>query len=435
MSFIQLNNALPLFDMLNVQYGSGARMKVCIYCGYEKAEEQFSDEHIWPDALGGDFLPRDIWRTDEVCQKCNSMAGVFVDGAFIRSWMGQAERSSDCYEYLAGRGKPAAVPLHYLGQIRNVPIPAGHVADLWAGPCGANVIHIRPDDSDEQWTTYAGGDPRAKKFKAGRVYMALTSDHEFWIAVSLLSFRHQFDRAERFVVNMDIPANWPFKEPDRSDAAQSEDMKAVDAVTGASRAGKKIHLQQVISVDTGNRMLAKLGLAVGYKLLGAAFLETKNGKNLRTGMREAKFEKRQEIAVLGSGLFGQAGLEAVQDILAWRGGWVLLVSMVQGKLALSVIVPSGKSMTILISDDADLLANLAPNYQDGTIWITVPAAGEAVGPIPLVEYLAHQTKTITLPALRNLESKRGDSTKLPPCRPADDHVAAHAGVDSSNQWL
>ena len=257
--------------------------------------------------------------------------------------------------------------------------------------------------------------------------MALTSDHEFWIAVSLLSFHHQFGRAERFVVNMDIPAGWPFKEPDRSDPVQSEDMKAVDSLTGASRTGKEIHLQQVISVDTGNRMLAKLGLAVGYKLLGAAFLETENGENLRRGMREAKFEKRQGLTVHGSGLFGQSGLEAVQDVLAWRGGWVLLVNMVEGKLSLSVIVPSGKSMTVLISDDAALVENLDPKYEDGVIWVTVPAAGEAVGPIPLAEYLAHKTGMSTLPTLVSLEAKRGDLAKLPPCRPADDQVASLCG--------
>jgi len=404
-------------------------MKVCIYCGCEKPDEEFSDEHIWPDALGGDFLPRDVWRTDDVCQKCNSISGVFVDGAFIRSWIGQAERSSDSHEYLVGRGKPAAIPLHYLGPIKDVPLPAGHVADFWAGPCGANIVHIRPDDGDEQWTTYAGGDPRGKKSKAGRAYMALTSEDEFWIAVSLLSFHRHFDRAERFVVNMGIPANWPFKEPDRFDAVQAEDMKVVDAVTGASRTGKQIHLQPVISVDVGNRMLAKLGLAVGYKLLGAAFLETEHGKNLRAGMREAKFEKRQDIAVRGSGLFGQAGLEAAKDVLAWPGGWVLLVSVVQGKLFLGVVVPSGKSMTVLISDEAALVATVDPTYKDGAIWITVPAAGEAVGPILLPEYLAHQTGMSALPALTTLASKRGDRKKLPPCRPTDDPTASSAVLE------
>ncbi len=403
-------------------------MKICIYCGCEKPDEEFSDEHIWPDALGGDFLPRDVWRTDDVCQKCNSISGLFVDGAFIRSWIGQAERSSDSHEYLAGRGKPAAIPLHYLGPIMDVPLPAGHVADFWVGPCGANIVHIRPDDGDEQWTTYAGGDPRGKKSKAGRAYMAFTSEDDFWIAVSLLSFHRHFGRAERFVVNMEIPANWPFKEPNRSDAVQAEDMKVVDAVTGASRAGKQIHLQPLISLDVSNRMLAKLGLAVGYKLLGASFLETEHGKNLRAGMREANFEKRQDIAVRGSGLFGQAGLEAAKDVLAWPGGWVLLVSVVQDSLFLGVVVPSGKSMTVLISDEAALVATVDPKYKDGAIWVTVPAAGEAAGPVLLPEYLAHQTGVSALPVLTTLASKRGDRTNLPPCRPTDDSTASSWGA-------
>jgi ribosomal protein L30 len=59
-------------------------MKTCIYCDREKADGDFSDEHIWPDALGGDFLPPEIWRTNDVCGQCNSLSGVFVDGSFIR---------------------------------------------------------------------------------------------------------------------------------------------------------------------------------------------------------------------------------------------------------------------------------------------------------------------------------------------------------------
>lgn len=253
-------------------------MKNCIYCGLEKPEEEFSDEHIWPDALGGDFLPHDVWRTDDVCQKCNSISGVFVDADFIRSWIGKAELSRNSLEYLAGKGKASAIPLDFLGPIQNVPVPNGHVAEFWAGPCGANIIHIRPDSGDEQWAAYAGGDPRAKKSKAGRAYMALTSAEPFWISVSLKSFRKHFDRAERYVVNMNIPPDWPFRNPDSADRVQAEDMKTVDAVIRAGRSDEWIKVQPKIRFDLGNRMLAKLGLAIGHKLLGLSFLATDYAK-------------------------------------------------------------------------------------------------------------------------------------------------------------
>src|SRR5688500_7383766 len=97
-------------------------MRTCIYCGEEKEENSFSDEHIWPDALGGDYLP-DFWRTNDVCQRCNSLSGVFVDGAFIRSWIGSAERATGALEYLdVSRPGKSILPLDYLGKLQDVPV-------------------------------------------------------------------------------------------------------------------------------------------------------------------------------------------------------------------------------------------------------------------------------------------------------------------------
>jgi len=150
-------------------------MKTCIYRSEEKNAKEFSDEHIRPDALGGDFLP-DFWRTDDVCQRCNSVSGVFVDGAFIRSWMGSAERSTGARDYLdVNHADKAILPLNFIGKIQDIPIADDEIAEYWAGPCGANIVHFRPSDNDVLWNTYVGGDPRAlgKRTKAGRAYMAL----------------------------------------------------------------------------------------------------------------------------------------------------------------------------------------------------------------------------------------------------------------------
>ncbi len=398
------------------------QVKLCLYCGVEKSEDEFSDEHIWPDALGGDYLPHDVWRTDNVCQKCNSVSGVFVDGAFIRSWIGKAELSSGSFEYLAGRDKAGPIPLDYVGPLENVPLPEGHTADFWVGPCGANIIHIRRDDADEQWATYAGGDPRAKKKKAGRAYIALTSENEFWILVSLASFYRHFDRAERFVVNSEIPTDWPFNAIDKTDPVQAEDMKTVEAVLEAGRTGRWVSARVAISFDLGSRMLAKLGLGVGYNLLGAAFLKSEYAKNLRLAMREANAEKRRSIPVRGSGFVNGVGLGGAEKVLAWPGGWVLMVNNVQGQLVLCVISPSGRSMNILISDDGKLVDTLDPKYRRGLVWITIPATSKAVGPIALPDYLAHQTNTVAELELVELAARRGDKSKLPPCHPHGNDV-------------
>lgn len=392
------------------------KMKLCLYCNQEKPAKEFSDEHIWPKALGGDLLSEDIWRTDEVCQRCNNTCGLFVDGEFIRGWFGQAERSSGSLEYLAGKKSVAPIPLDYLGPLKNVPVPDGHVADYWAGPCGANIVHIRPDDGNENWTTYSGGNPIVKKDNGGRAYMALTSSEEFWVLVSLESFRQHFDRAERFIVNATIPPDWGIQIPDRQNAIQAEDLKTLDIVTQTGKQGGILHLQPAISIDTGKRMLAKLGLAVGYKLLGKAFLDTDSAKDLRLAVREGSFEKRRNIPLRGSGFLQGSGDGDVESVLNWPGGWVLMILPIGKKLSLSIISPSGRSMMIVISEDEALLASLDQKYAEGVIWITVLAAKKAIGPISLPEYLAHKTANVFLPALTELESVRGDPTNLPKCR-------------------
>ncbi len=368
-------------------------------------------------------MPRDVWRTSDVCRSCNSLSGLFVDAAFIRSWMGKAELSRGSLEYLAGKPLPGkakvvAIPLDFYGPIQNVPVPDGCVAEYWSGPCGANIIHIRPESGDEQWTAYAGGDPRAKKSDAGRAYMALTSEERFWVLVSLASFQKHFDRAERYVVNMEIPVDWPFKSPDKSDPRQGKDMGTVDAVIAASRAGTLIHTRPIIRFDLGNRMLARLGLAVGYKILGPAFLETEYAKHLRRAFREANPQRRRNIPVRGSGFLNQRGIGGAEAILSWPGGWVLMTNIVEESLMLSVIAPSGRSMTAMVCDDAALISGLGAQYRNGVVWITVPAAQHAVGPILLPAYLAHQTNVRAHSDLTALASTRGNPKMLPPCHPS-----------------
>ncbi|MDD5384555.1 MAG: HNH endonuclease [Gallionella sp.] len=397
-------------------------MKTCIYCGLEKHDSDFSDEHIWPDALGGDYLSP-LWRTDDVCVDCNSMSGVFVDGSFIKSWLGTAERSTGAREYLSPTNAGIGVlPLDYIGPLTEAPTCEGEIAEYWCGPCGANIIHIRPNDSDEHWESYAGGDPRAKKSKAGRAYIALTSDEPFWIMVSLASFKAHFKRAERFVVNMDVPPQWHnfFKNPDTDNSVQVGDMKVVNMVTSAGRKGEYIKSRAVIQVDVGTRFLAKLGLAIGYKILGQLFLGTDYAKNLRKGFREADSAKRRSIPIRGTGFLNEQRFSGVEKLLSWPGGWVLLVKVVNQLLFLSVVSPSGKTMTVLVCDQPELVMGLDASYQDGLAWVTVPSLGEAVGPVPLPSYLAHQTNVSPpISELAALAAKRINPAILPPCRAGD----------------
>jgi hypothetical protein len=398
-------------------------VKTCIYCGLDKDDSEFSLEHIWPDALGGDYL-EDFWKTEDVCQKCNSMSGVFVDGAFIKSWMGSAERTQGSREYLSlEKPTKGAFPLHYMGLLPNLKTQPGEIVEFWLGPCGEHILHFRPEDKEELWASFAGGDPRkgSKKSKAGRAYLALTSENDFWILVALASFKFHFT-GERYVVNGGLPADWTaFKIPDPSDAVQAADLVIVESLRQAARNGESVLAQPVIRLDLSHRFLAKIALAVGYKTLGKEFLDTDYGKALRQGFREVDPKKRKNLPIRGSGYLGPVNLGGAEDILKWPGAWVIsLVPIGSDRLSLNIITPAGRSMSVLVSDDSALIGKLNKTERDGRIWLTVPALGEAVGPIPLPEYLAHQTKSMPVAALASLAAKRKDASSLPPCRPADE---------------
>jgi hypothetical protein len=399
--------------------GAAEPSETCIYCGLEKPLDEFSDEHIWPDALGGDFLER-FWRTNSVCARCNSMSGVFVDGAFIRSWAGARERWQDGHEYLSLTDPSASVlPLAYLGRLTDSNISEDEIADCWAGPCGATIVHIRPKEGEELWSSYLGGDPRAKKGTAGRAYIALASASEYWIVAALASFKKHFKRAQRRVVNMDIPATWTsFESIDRSDPEQQADLAIFDAITDAARAEKSVHARSHVDVDAGNRLLCKLALALGSQLFGKDFGDHPDGALLRRAFREADRAKRSQIPVHGSGYFASAGGNVLSS-LAWPAGWLLLIRAHGGKLALNIVTPSGAVMIVQITDDAELLKLISTDFDHGMIWLTIPPLGRAAGPIPFPDYVAHRTMNLVHPGLASLEAARIDPDRLPPCDSPD----------------
>ena len=391
-------------------------MKQCVYCDQDKPDAEFSFEHIWPDSLGGDFLPS-FWQTDDVCARCNNLCGLFVDGAFIRRFAGMAEKVADADRYQS-LTSPRAAPLAYMGRITAVPAPAGCVAEMWLGACGANIIHIRPQH-DETWNGYVSGDPKAKKAAAGRVYIALTSKEVFWANVALKSFLAHFKRSERFLINGAVQAA-PGEPPiiaslDRNTAPPG-DLAVIDAVLAAGRSGAFMKNEVLVKTNPADRFLPKLGIALGYKLFGAPFLDTAYGQVLRRALWERDDAVRETLPVVGVGYFAPESRGLFGDMLKWPAGWVLLVKRQKDGVMLSVVTPSGRGMQGLISDEPSLVAGLSPDHDEGTVWITVPPLLQAVGPIGFPEYLAHKLGTMSSPSLSAIEAQLIDPTTLPLCR-------------------
>jgi hypothetical protein len=126
----------------------------------------------------------------------------------------------------------------------------------------------------------------------------------------------------------------------------------------AGRNGIATRLDVVVQIDSDSRLLAKLGLAVGYKTFGARFLATDYAKTLRSALWEPNLEKRRSLPVRGTGyLHGPLPPGGIGSILKWLGAWVLIMRRSGELLDLTVIAPSSIGR---------LNAWLAPRNQPGS---------------------------------------------------------------------
>jgi hypothetical protein len=389
-------------------------MRVCSYCFGKKHVSEFSYEHVWPDALGGDHLPS-LWQTNNVCERCNNLSGLFVDGEFIKSWFVSNERASGALEFVDPTApEKSRLPLNYMGPITNPELQSDEAAEFWIGPCGAHVIHIRPKH-EPLWDTYAGGKPSRKRLDWGSAFLTLTSTEHFWIIASVFAFHNHFRRAERFVTNMPTPQG--FSAIDLQNADQARKVRIATSVGDAASRDEKIPVRVAVKMDLGSRFLVKLALGLGRELLGESFLATSYAETLRRALWERDPNKRKSLAVRGSGYL--SGLESAPGVrfLCWPNAWTLTVWHMSEGLVLIVGTPTGQMMSVLISTDAQLLNSLNGRFANGEVFITLPVLDYALGhSIALPDLLAHQTKSVIIPELADLSAKRRDTSLLPPCR-------------------
>jgi hypothetical protein len=118
----------------------------------------------------------------------------------------------------------------------------------------------------------------------------------------------------------------------------------------------------------------------------------------------------------GTGIFDTVPGQ-FEGITGWPGAYTVLIMPVRLCLALSLILPSGRSMKIAISDDPAVWNTPALRLdQHGELSLIVPQIPAFIGHMPLPRFLAHKTDAMRSPELTELEAKQVDRSRLPPCR-------------------
>lgn len=387
--------------------------KDCIYCEGRSGDAEFSLEHIWPQALGGNACP-EIFKTRQVCRRCNSIAGQWVDGAFLKSFFIHSENAVAAHDYL-DPAKPSSVPLVYIGLDQEFPLGNDEVCERWIGPAGESIYHIHPRD-DDRWSTISGGNfIQRKSGDGGRAYIALTSPSMYWYEVALRSFVRHFPNAGRRCVTPVEGAPLPekikaFDENPITDKEQAEVLFIRSRPTGTQ------HMSVPIHVNFSDRFLAKLSIGLAHTTLGPSVSASPYASELRKLLWSKSPDEPKDIAVFGSGFWDHRGVDdRIMKSFPWAGAWMIALMPFKDAFGLVLYTPGGRGMSMMISDNPSLWPpDTYEKFGQGVVYLIVPERQLAIGPIPLLRYLAHKDGGWKHPELEALERMRIDINSLPP---------------------
>jgi len=252
-------------------------MKECIYCRKEKDDNEFTLEHIIPRFLGGAYAP-EVFKTHDVCRKCNSDLGLFVDAGFEKNFL--------VYNYLAQAAHDLFDPQNPVGHplscmsIANLSPPQmqeDEVCELWIGSLGEQVYWIRPKDERLYW--FSGGNPRTTKTSKSRAYFLFSEQSQENPILSWCTFRDAFEgrKVKKImctIVDGADPKTIGFDDPDELD------LERIDFFNELCSRGETRKCQLRFYLKSDLRFMAKLSIGIAYVIFGRKVLETSYMKEL-----------------------------------------------------------------------------------------------------------------------------------------------------------
>ena len=377
----------------------------CLYRNWSKCNDEFSQEHVLPQSIGGNIKLSNPFVLSNVCANCNSLAGLYVDGPYIRTWFTQSDKSRFALKYLDIESK-SIVPLRFIGVLSDYKYK-DKICEVWGGPTGDTIFHFHtPYPSEPNKPSYIGVPPLLRKeiIDYGFTFLFVRSNNPLWYPVIFNSFAYHFNNSVNYLGNGLTPNGGGFKDiPSNLEKLKNElkDKLRRELVVG-------------FSFDHGfdTRFLAKSALGFGALLLKKEFENGDFANRLRQLMWEKDYEKRAQIPVKGSGfLTKERVLEPEKSkVFLWPGGHFISVIKHDNEIYLHMILYEERTATIQISNEPDLLDC---NNDSGYYYVVVPSLQRAVGPKKLNTYYEHKAGYKDKD-LENLENEMIRFKNLPP---------------------
>ncbi len=357
----------------------GQFMPICLYCNEEKMEEELSQEHVIPRAIGGNLIPTNPFSLNRVCKRCNSICGTFIDGPFIKNWLTQNNRTEAILKY-ADITKNPTLPLRYMGSCEDIKFE-DNICELWLGPTGDTIYHFHKPYPEEAHVAHMVGVPtfaRKDEIDSGFAFLFIRSNNPAWHPTIAYSFISQFKDSILYLGNGPTPKGGRFSD---IPLELQELHSMLRSMSG------QVHSASIkMNIDYGDRFIAKVALGIGGLFLNKEFLSSKSAQLLRTFMWTRDSKQREKLPLRGTGFWGALSQD-LKNIMNWPGGHVI------------ALIQSGKTLNLFTSfyeaQTASIIISSEPQHWDGIVneglvFVISPGLQKYVGPKNIANYIAHK---------------------------------------------
>ena len=377
-------------------------MKNCIYCRKDKSDAEFTLEHVIPQFLGGAYAP-DSFKVREVCDRCNSNLGLFVDAGFEKDWLVSNRLREAAYAFFDPQN-PSSLPLICMGNSVDLSPPQiqnDEVCESWLGPLGEQIFWIRPKDEQLYW--YAGGNPRTAKETASRAYFLFSERTAKNPMVSWLTFKDSFEnrRVKKILCGVAEgadPADIGFEKPDHLDQLRIDYFKTT--------CFESQHRQNHIAINTHSdfRFMAKLGLGIGYSLFGKKVLETTYAEELYKALwyREGADTPR----INGTSALADTHDQMFKKLTGEMNAVTLTILPSTGGIAVNLNIGTNMNWTVMCASYENLSNKDLGNIKDGIAVVLYRHLQRGFA-LSLPEYIAHKCGNALHPELAKSSALAG----------------------------
>lgn len=373
--------------------------RICIYCEKPKPNDDFSLEHVIPQFLGGACTP-DKFKTSDVCRKCNSDLGLFVDAAFEKDFLISNELRQAAYA-LYDPQNPSALPLICMGA-HEIDLPGleeDEICELWLGPLGEQVYWVRPHDERMYW--YTGGNPRTSKTKKTRAYFFFSVRSEKAPEISMLSFKEAFSgKRVKKIMGTEVQSfdmkKVGFEEPDDTD---SQRLHLLREGSSTEKADMKCRISMNINHDY--RFIAKLALGISHALFKNGVNKSGYLKELHKAVWYKDGEEQPEMRGKSSG-FQQ------NDFFSKTLGveHAVTLSILSSPHGVGVNLDIGKKRNwfVLCCESNDLTESQLLEYGEGRSYVIFRSARECIE-LNVPHLIAHNSGNIKHARLNEIQER------------------------------